>query len=251
MAVEASTVSKLDTVYGALEAAANAEDDAGQGRSLRATLQRYLGCQVSTAGGGSAGAGGGSSGGGGSDSGCDGGGSGGGGGGGSGVGGDGGGGGGGDGGGNGSAGDNGQGGDGGSVGGVDGGGGGGGGSGGGGDGDGDGDGGGDGDTHTGSDDDAGDDVVECAISSVISRSEPRTLRADIRELLTHRSGGKAGGGGAMSARAVARVLHGLGSPQYPAGEWQGLTLVHFSAQLEPYLTHKKYPRHPKHPLTPP
>ena len=199
MAVEASTVSKLDTVYGALEAAANAEDDAGQGRSLRATLQRYLGCQVTTAAAGSGGGGGGSSGGEGDDSGGGGGDSGGGGGGDSCDGGDGGG---GDGGGNGSDGDNGQGGDGGGVGG------------GGGSGDGD------GDTHTGGDDDAGEDVVECAISSVISRSEPRTLRADIRELLTHRSGGKAGGGGAMSARAVARVLHGLGSPQYPAGEWR-------------------------------
>ena len=32
---------------------------------------------------------------------------------------------------------------------------------------------------------------------------------------------------------------------------QGLTLVHFSAQLEPCLTHTKHPTHPKHPLTPP
>ena len=29
---------------------------------------------------------------------------------------------------------------------------------------------------------------------------------------------------------------------------QGLTLVHFSAQFEPCLTHTKYPTHPKHPL---
>jgi hypothetical protein len=34
-------------------------------------------------------------------------------------------------------------------------------------------------------------------------------------------------------------------------EHQGLTLVHFSAQLEPCLTHTKHPTHPKHPLTPP
>jgi len=31
---------------------------------------------------------------------------------------------------------------------------------------------------------------------------------------------------------------------------QGLTLVHFSAQLEPCLT-RKHPTHPKYPLTPP
>ena len=30
---------------------------------------------------------------------------------------------------------------------------------------------------------------------------------------------------------------------------QGLTLVHFSAQLKPCLTHTKHPTHPKHPLT--
>ncbi len=41
------------------------------------------------------------------------------------------------------------------------------------------------------------------------------------------------------------VLNGL-----PAAK-QGLTLVHFSAQLEPCLTHTKHPTHPKHPLTPP
>jgi len=29
---------------------------------------------------------------------------------------------------------------------------------------------------------------------------------------------------------------------------QGLTLVHFSAQLEPCLTHTNPPKHPKHPL---
>ena len=32
---------------------------------------------------------------------------------------------------------------------------------------------------------------------------------------------------------------------------QGLTLVHFSAQLEPCPTHTKYPTHPKYPLRPP
>jgi hypothetical protein len=39
--------------------------------------------------------------------------------------------------------------------------------------------------------------------------------------------------------------------RYMAGVRQGLTLVHFSAQLEPCLTHTKHPTHLKHPLTPP
>jgi len=38
---------------------------------------------------------------------------------------------------------------------------------------------------------------------------------------------------------------------YESDKRQGLTLVHFSAQLEPRLTHTKHPTHPKHPLTPP
>ena len=32
---------------------------------------------------------------------------------------------------------------------------------------------------------------------------------------------------------------------------QGLTLVHFSAQLEPCLTHTKHPTHPKQAPIPP
>ena len=58
------------------------------------------------------------------------------------------------------------------------------------------------------------------LSGVIAAEAPRGVAADVRELLTHRSGGKAGGAGCMSARAVARVLHGLGSPAYPAAEWR-------------------------------
>ena len=58
------------------------------------------------------------------------------------------------------------------------------------------------------------------LAGVIAAEPPRGLAADVRELLTHRSGGKAGGAGCMSARAVARVLHGLGSPAYPAAEWR-------------------------------
>ena len=108
--VEASTVEKLDTVYGALVAAADCEDDESQGASLRTSLEAYLG--------------------------------------------------------------------------------------------------GDGAFH----------VPDLA--DVVSKEEPRRLRDDVRELLTTRSGGKTGGAGAMSARAVARVLHGLGSPAYPAQEWR-------------------------------
>ena len=58
------------------------------------------------------------------------------------------------------------------------------------------------------------------LAGVIAAEPPRGLAADVRELLTHRSGGKAGGAGCMSARAVALVLHGLGSPAYPAAEWR-------------------------------
>ena len=58
------------------------------------------------------------------------------------------------------------------------------------------------------------------LSAVITCDVPRGLVQDVKELLTHRSGGKAGGAGCMSARAVARVLHGLTSPAYPAQEWR-------------------------------
>jgi ATP-dependent DNA helicase Q4 len=108
--VEASSVEKLDTVYGALIAAADCEDDESQGATLRTSLEAYLG--------------------------------------------------------------------------------------------------GDGTFH----------VPD--LTDVVSKEEPKRLRDDVRELLTTRSGGKAGGAGAMSARAVARVLHGLGSPAYPAQEWR-------------------------------
>ena len=49
--------------------------------------------------------------------------------------------------------------------------------------------------------------------------EARLLVADIKTLLQHRSGGKTGGAGMMSARAVARILHKLHSPAYPMKEW--------------------------------
>lgn len=58
------------------------------------------------------------------------------------------------------------------------------------------------------------------LKEVVLREPPRNLLTDVRELLKTRSGGKAGGAGCMSARAVARVLHGLGSPAYPAPEWR-------------------------------
>ena len=110
-AVERSAVHKLDTVYAALERAANAEDDDAQSASLRQTLEAYLR-------------------------------------------------------------------------------------------------------------DPGGGMSSVHLSGVIASEAPRGLVADVRELLTHRSGGKAGGAGCMSARAVARVLHGLGSPAYPAAEWR-------------------------------
>lgn len=144
-AVEASGVLKLDTVYAALEAAANADDDEAQGVSLRTTLEAYLG-----SGGGSR---------------------------------------------TGASGDNG-----------------------GGSGDGDEDG--DGAGRSGDGRVRAPAVATLLVSQVVLREAPRNLAADIRELLTHRSGGKAGGAGCMSARAVARVLHGLGSPAYPAQEWR-------------------------------
>ena len=122
-AVEKSAVAKLDTVYAALEAAANCEDDASQGASLRRTLEAYLG-GASTA------------------------------------------------------------------------------------------------------------AEALDLSQVITREPPRDLRRDVRELLTHRSGGKAGGAGCMSARAVARVLHGLGSPAFPAAEWRRNTLWERHANVD-------------------
>jgi hypothetical protein len=123
-AVEASGVCKLDTVYAALETAANADDDEAQGASLRTTLQAYLGDgggggKVCVGGGGGGGA-----------------------------------------------------------------------------------------------------MEELDLGDVVVKEAPRDLLRDVRELLTHRSGGKAGGAGSMSARNVARVLHGLGSPAYPAQEWR-------------------------------
>jgi ATP-dependent DNA helicase Q4 len=51
------------------------------------------------------------------------------------------------------------------------------------------------------------------------KHEARLLVADIKTLLQHRSGGKTGGAGMMSARAVARILHKLHSPAYPMKEW--------------------------------
>ena len=54
------------------------------------------------------------------------------------------------------------------------------------------------------------DVVKC---------ESTLLGPDVKTLLAHRSGGKGGGSGMMSARAVARILHGLNSPAFPSKEW--------------------------------
>ena len=54
------------------------------------------------------------------------------------------------------------------------------------------------------------DVVKC---------ESTLLGPDVKTLLAHRSGGKGGGYGMMSARAVARILHGLNSPAFPSKEW--------------------------------
>ena len=116
--MEKSAVAKLDTVYAALEAAADCEDDASQGASLRRTLEAYLG-GASTA------------------------------------------------------------------------------------------------------------AEALDLSRVITREPPRDLRRDVRELLTHRSGGKAGGAGCMSARArgegaartrVARVSGGGVAKESSLGE---------------------------------
>ena len=65
-----------------------------------------------------------------------------------------------------------------------------------------------------------EELLDLSVSEVVVKEPPRNLLGDIRELLKTRSGGKAGGAGCMSARAVARVLHGLGSPAYPAPEWR-------------------------------
>lgn len=51
------------------------------------------------------------------------------------------------------------------------------------------------------------------------KTESNLLLVDIKVLLAHRSGGKNGGAGMMTARAVARILHKLHSPAYPAKEW--------------------------------
>ena len=57
-------------------------------------------------------------------------------------------------------------------------------------------------------------------------TEKRMLVADIREILTHRRDGKVGGAGMLRARAVARILHGIGSPKYPAAEWRRGSSAH-------------------------
>ena len=57
-------------------------------------------------------------------------------------------------------------------------------------------------------------------------TEKRMLVADIREILTHRREGKVGGAGMLRARAVARILHGIGSPKYPAAEWRRGSSAH-------------------------
>ena len=51
------------------------------------------------------------------------------------------------------------------------------------------------------------------------KQESQLLAPDIKTLLAHRSGGKVGGAGMMTARAIARVLHKLHSPAYPSKEW--------------------------------
>ena len=51
------------------------------------------------------------------------------------------------------------------------------------------------------------------------KRESNLLLADIKVLLAHRSGGKSGGAGMMTARAVARILHKLHSPAFPLKEW--------------------------------
>ena len=135
-AVERSAVRKLDTVYAALETAANAEDDEAQGAVLRAALERYLG-----AGGG--------------------------------------------------GGDDGR-----------------------------------------SRDEKADEDDALDLGGAIASEAPRDLVRDVRELLTHRTGGKAGGAGCMSARAVARVLHGLGSPAFPAQEWRRNALWERHAEVD-------------------
>jgi len=53
----------------------------------------------------------------------------------------------------------------------------------------------------------------------VVKRESNLLGADVKTLLAHRSGGKAGGAGMMSARSVARILHGLNSPAFPSKEW--------------------------------
>jgi len=53
--------------------------------------------------------------------------------------------------------------------------------------------------------------------------------------------------GGHRARVDVDVRVDLNARHAPASR-QGLTLVHFSAQLEPCLTHENRPTHPKHPL---
>ena len=75
-----------------------------------------------------------------------------------------------------------------------------------------------------------DDALD--LGGAIASEAPRDLVRDVRELLTHRTGGKAGGAGCMSARAVARVLHGLGSPAFPAQEWRRNALWERHAEVD-------------------
>ena len=58
------------------------------------------------------------------------------------------------------------------------------------------------------------------LAGVIAADAPRGLAADVRELLTHRSGGKAGGAGCMSARAVRARSARAGLARTPRREWR-------------------------------
>ena len=64
-----------------------------------------------------------------------------------------------------------------------------------------------------------EDSDELASPPECVKRESSLLAPDIKTLLAHRSGGKTGGAGIMSARAVARILHALHSPAYPSKEW--------------------------------
>jgi len=62
--------------------------------------------------------------------------------------------------------------------------------------------------------------------------------------------GIAVGGGSLFAHSPSGEAEVPGVPKVSSGEWQGLTLVHFSAQPELFLT-QTYAKHPLLPLTPP